>query len=79
MFGKKNPAIFVFNLKENVLERLEGIPNGIYPERPIFDECGKGLLFAGVLMPNKKLGLNANFNRCSNLYYIPSPVYDKKD
>jgi hypothetical protein len=31
LVGKKNPAIFVFNLGDNSLERLQGIPEGVYP------------------------------------------------
>jgi acylaminoacyl-peptidase len=76
--GKKQPAIFVFNLIENSLERLQGIPDGVYPQRPIFDEHSRGILFSGVSLPYKKLGLIYCLNRPTKLYYIQEPVFDKK-
>jgi hypothetical protein len=63
LVGKKNPAIFVFNLVDSSLERLQGIPDRVYPQRPIFDEHNKGLLFSGVSLPFKKLGLIYCLNR----------------
>jgi Acylamino-acid-releasing enzyme, N-terminal domain len=31
LVGKKSPGVFVFNLKENTLSRLQGIPDDLYP------------------------------------------------
>ena len=48
LVGKKSPGVFVFDLRENTLERVQGIPTELYPQRPIFDENGKGVVFAAV-------------------------------
>lgn len=76
--GKSLPAIFVFDLKANSLERLQGLTDDLYPQRPIFDEHSKGLLFSAVKLPIKKLGLNFCLNRPTHLYYVAEPIFDKK-
>jgi hypothetical protein len=63
LVGKKTPAIFVFNLRENTINKVEGLEDDLYPQRPIFDESNKGLVFSGVKLPFKKLGLIYCLNR----------------
>lgn len=77
LVGKKTPGVFVFNLKDNTLERLQGIPADLYPQRPMFDDK-KGLVFSAVKLPLKKLGLSVCLNRPTSLYYIKDPIFDKK-
>jgi len=78
LVGKKRPAIFVFDLKESKMEQVHGIRETLYPQYPVFDESGKGVLFQGVDMPHFKLGLIFCLNRPTSLYYIADPVFDKK-
>lgn len=77
LVGKKQPAIFVFNLINNSLNRLLGIPEKVVPSRPIFDEQ-RGIVFAGTELPLKKLGIVACLNRPTKVYYIAQPIFDKE-
>jgi len=79
LVGKKSAGLFVFDLKETKLERVLGLPDHLYPQCPVFDQSGSGLVFSGVKMPHFKFGLIFCLNRPTALYYIQSPVFDKKE
>jgi len=44
----------------------------------VFDEHNKGLVFASVHLPIKKLGLIYCLNRPTEIVYVKDPVFDKK-
>ena len=77
MTGKKKPAIFVFNVKENKIFEVQGLNEGEYPAFPIFDQDSKGILYSSYVTPVQKLGMNVCLNRQTNLMYIREPVYEK--
>jgi hypothetical protein len=70
LVGKKQPSIFVFDLEKNTLEQVQGIRKDVFPARPIFDEHSKGIVFSGVRLEFKKLGLTFCLNRPTALCYI---------
>jgi len=70
--NKISPAIFVYDLVENLVHRVDGIPDNLFPQNPCFDETGVGIVFQAVDMPVKKLGLNFCLNRPTGLYHIPN-------
>jgi hypothetical protein len=63
LVGKKSAGIFVYNLKENKVKRMYGIPKDVWPQYPCFDEHSQGLVFSGVNQPFKRLGLIYCLNR----------------
>jgi hypothetical protein len=77
LVGKKRPTIFVFNIKENTLNEVHGIPKGTYPAFPIFDQDSKGIVFSGIQMPVQKLGLSYCLNRPTPLFYLADPQFEK--
>jgi len=71
---KYDPAIFVFDLEANELERIEGLTDGLVPQQPLFDE-DDNVVFQGTYLPGKRLGLNFCLNKATALYLVK----DKKD
>jgi acylaminoacyl-peptidase len=69
MDDKVNPAIFVLDVASNKLDRVQLAGEAIYPQQPIFDEKD-GLVFAGLLLPVKKLGLNFCLNHKTTLFHV---------
>jgi hypothetical protein len=70
---KKRPAIYIFNLEDNKLNKVEfgeHLPLHVYPQYPVFDQNSEGIVFSGLSMPYKKLGLNFCLNKETGLYYI---------
>jgi hypothetical protein len=52
LVGKKRPAIFIFDLVENTLNEVVGLPESdFFATFPVFDESSKGLVFAGINSP----------------------------
>ena len=78
LIGKEQAGLFVFDLKENKVNQVLGIPDDLHPQFPIFDENSTGLVFSAVRMPVMKLGLVFCLNRPTQLYHIADPVFDKK-
>ena len=37
LVGKKRPAIFVYDIAANSIQRVEGLPQDVYPQYPTFD------------------------------------------
>jgi hypothetical protein len=70
MDDKVNPAIFVLDVASNKLNRVQLAGEAMYPQQPIFDEKD-GLVFAGLLLPVKKLGLNFCLNHKTTLFHVP--------
>lgn len=79
LVGKKTAALFVYDLKENKIQKVHGLPDDTSPQYPVFDEHSTGLVFSAVHQPLKKLGLIYCLNRPNHLYYIKNPVFAKKD
>ena len=77
--GKKRPGLFIYDLKENTLSEVAGLPEGnFFPTFPVFDEHSKGIVFPAINTPMQKFGMNYCLNRDTKLYYIRDPVSDKK-
>jgi hypothetical protein len=68
--GKKNPAIYIFDVVKNEVKKVTGIPDNLYPCYPMFDKSGEGLVFHAIDMPNKKLGAIFCLNRPTSIYAI---------
>lgn len=49
--GKKQPTMFVYNLKGNTFDEVQGLDDTLYPSSPMFDEKSEGLVFAGYNLP----------------------------
>jgi acylaminoacyl-peptidase len=53
--GKKRPTLFIFDVKENTINEVQGIntlgDGFVYPAFPIFDEHSKGIVFVGLHSP----------------------------
>ena len=77
LVGKKQAAIFVYDLISNKIQKVLGIPDNVWPQYPVFDEHSQGLVFTGVHLPNQKLGLIYCLNRPNSLYYIRTPEFLK--
>lgn len=76
LVGKKRPTIFVYDIPANSLKKVEGLPTDIYPQYPTFDQHSRGLVFSGVHLPVKKLGLTYFLNRPTALYYLAEPEFN---
>ena len=79
LVDKKRPCIFIFDLIQNTLNKVEGISDNIKPTYPLFDETSRGIIFSGTDCPNKKFGLIYCTNRPTALYHIAEPIFDKKN
>lgn len=84
--GKQNPGIFMWDLEgedSQDVRQIKGIPDGLVPVQPIFDESGNGILFSGIDLPLRRLGLNFCLNRTTKLYHMPDVQFksidDQKD
>ena len=51
----------------------------MYPAYPSFDKSGTGLVFQGIFLPDKKVGLNYCLNRPTSLYHLPGPHFVSKE
>jgi hypothetical protein len=82
MSEKQDPAIFVFEVDDNKINRLhygdhlEEETN--YPQCPIFDEKSSGIVFSALDMPVKKLGIASCLNRKSCIFYCAHPAFEKE-
>jgi hypothetical protein len=79
MVGKKSPNIFIYTLKTNELDEIEGLDETLYPTYPMFDEDSKGIVFSAFQFKAKIPGLSYCLNRPASLYYVKEPKYGKKD
>lgn len=52
LVGKKRPGVFIYDIKENTINLVEGLPDGnFFPTFPLFDEHSKGIVFASINTP----------------------------
>jgi len=83
LVSKVNGAIFIFDLDENKLQRVNFGKHlddkTSYVCYPLFDESSTGIVFNCVNMPIKKLGLNFCLNRPTSLIYVKEPKFSKED
>lgn len=51
--GKKKPTIFIYNLRENIFEEVQGLQQDttLYPATPMFDDKSEGVIFVGYDLP----------------------------
>ena len=73
--GKKRPAIFVYDLVSNEVQRVALDLQDVYPGSPCFDATGDGILFQGVYLSGKKMGLFFCHNRPISLFHINDVCY----
>ena len=81
--SKNKPGIFIFDTVENKIDQVhfgKHLDQSVnYLCDPIFDEHSKGLIFSGINLPVKKLGLNFCLNKKTSLYYLKEPKFSKED
>ena len=69
---KYNPKIFIYSLKENKIQEVEGIPEDLLPTYASFvNQDGSALVFAGMKKEILRRGIAPSINREVSIYYMP--------
>ena len=57
LVGKGDPALYIYNVELNKVEKVFGLPKDTYPQYPVWYKDSQGIVFSGLYQPQKKMGL----------------------
>lgn len=77
MVGKKKSVIVEYNVDEDKVNILEGIPDSVCPGQAKFSPCGQYVVGVGFLTETRKLGLIYCTNRPTNIFKLAGGKYGK--